>query len=109
MFGYKKAGSFEDTSNNARITLLTSLSGPTIELIEPLSPDPEAGIGFGNRPGPYHCCFEVVDLKKAIETLESEGFRVIVAPKPALSFGGRHVSFLWSQKVGMIELLEASR
>lgn len=58
------------------------------------------------QPGLYHIFFEVVDWDAAIAFLRGQRLSPILGPVPAVAFNMRRVVFLWSNKSGLMELLE---
>jgi catechol 2,3-dioxygenase-like lactoylglutathione lyase family enzyme len=56
----------------------------------------------------YHLCYEVDDAELTLETFRKAGsaIRCVAPSKPAVLFGGRHVSFHLVAGVGLIELLD---
>lgn len=58
----------------------------------------------GSRP--YHVCYAVSNLDGAVKSLEAKGFLLIRPPAHAVALGGRQVAFLYSEGVGMVEILE---
>jgi hypothetical protein len=61
------------------------------------------------RGGPmvYHLCYVAVSPELAIAAMEAEGFTIIAhgEPKPAVLFGGQHVSFYSIGNIGLVELI----
>jgi methylmalonyl-CoA/ethylmalonyl-CoA epimerase len=108
--GYHPSQTFSDPIQKAEIVLLHRQDSPTIEVIHPIDVDsPAAGWLKRIQGGPYHTCFQVTDLDGAIKRLRAERLVIAAPPAPAIAFAMRLVCFLWSQKSGLIELLEASR
>ena len=78
-----------------------------IELVAPRSSASVVGSlrkRIGNSP--YHICYEVEDLNKAIAEFSVLKFVIWEDPHEAPAFGGKKVAFLINGQVGMIELLE---
>jgi methylmalonyl-CoA/ethylmalonyl-CoA epimerase len=79
--------------------------GPRMELVRsdgqpgPLAPWLKSGIKL------YHLAYIVQDLPAALESLKSEGGRVVVAPVPAAAFGGRHICFVMLPNLLLVELI----
>jgi methylmalonyl-CoA/ethylmalonyl-CoA epimerase len=81
-----------------------------IELIAPLndnSPVDNILSKIGNTP--YHICYEVDDLSYQIKRFSDEGYLLIEDAKEALGVDNHRVAFLFSSKVGLIELIEAKK
>ena len=82
-------------------------NGTLIELIESASPDSSvAGLLKKYGAAPYHICYEVQDIEKAVSGLRTEHFVVSSAPMPAPALEGKRVAFLYHAQIGLIELLE---
>jgi methylmalonyl-CoA/ethylmalonyl-CoA epimerase len=105
--GYSSSGIYLDSIQKARIVLMQRRHDPIIELISPNSTDSPAASWIQRiQAGPYHICFEVVDLDAAITFLRGQRLSPILGPVPAIAFNMRRVVFLWSNKSGLMELLE---
>lgn len=61
-----------------------------------------------NRHNIYHSCYETACLEKEIENLKDD-FVIVETAKEAPALKGRRVCFLYSNSVGLIELLECER
>ena len=61
-----------------------------------------------NGPTPYHVCFSI-DVEKSFDDckkdFEKNGFIVLQEPAPAPLLEGKDVVFLYSQHIGLIELV----
>lgn len=82
--------------------------GPTLELLEPLSPDTGVGRFLArNGPGLHHIAFGSRDLEADLHRLVAEGFELIDAEPRTGAFGHR-VAFLHPRSTGrvLIELVE---
>lgn len=108
--GYKTLGSIcEDKFRNVRLLLISNHQRDVIELVEPLSCDsPISGILKVNGPAPYHVCFSM-NVEKGFDDYKKEfeknGFIVLHKPSPAPLLQGKDVVFLYSQHIGLIELV----
>lgn len=69
------------------------ISGPQVEKMA------KKGISY------YHICYEVESIEASIEDLISKGAMMVSAPKPAILFNNKRVSFLYLP-YGLIELVE---
>lgn len=80
-----------------------------IEIITPGSSD-SALSKMVKRRGDcmYHSCFTVKDVNATLASLAELGLRVITvsAPKPAVLFGGKQVSFHSVEGLGLVEFIE---
>lgn len=59
---------------------------------------------MGNSP--YHICYEVDDIFKAIDFFQDKNFVILQEPHEAVAIGKKKVAFLYDGQIGMIELLE---
>ena len=55
---------------------------------------------------PYHICYECAEIEKAISEWQEQGCLLVRPPNPAVAIENRRVAFLYSDAVGMIELVE---
>ncbi|MBQ9479154.1 MAG: VOC family protein [Selenomonadaceae bacterium] len=55
---------------------------------------------------PYHICYECSDLDESISDLRSDNFMLIREPQSAVAIDNRRVAFMYSNAIGLIELLE---
>ena len=109
LLGYEFGAAVYDPVQDVRLRLCTHPAMPAIEIVMP-----------GDRPGPldsilrrhaqliYHTCYEVSDRATALAAFDEAGVRLIevLAPVPAILFGGRKVSFHTAMGFGLIELLD---
>jgi len=79
----------------------------TIELVAPVNKD-SIVYNLLKKVGssPYHFCYEVENLEKAVQDFENTGYRVIDGAKPACALENKRVVFLYCAEIGIIELLE---
>lgn len=82
------------------------LHGLTIELVEPdgdaspISQQVKKGVKL------LHLCYRVRDLDDAIRRARSAGLFPISPAVPAKAFQGRRIAWLFSQTMGLFELVE---
>ena len=55
---------------------------------------------------PYHICYTVRDIDKAVEVLKKHRYILVEKAQPAVAFDNRYVAFMLNRDVGLIELLE---
>ena len=105
--GYEALGeSCRDESRGVDILFLRK-DGYTVELVSPYTPESVvAGLIKTYKNAPYHICYETADFERELAALESGGYTRMGEPSPAPAIGGRRVCFLYSPRIGMIELLE---
>ncbi len=105
--GYEAAKTFIDPLQMVEIVFMNRGQDPLIELVTPTSPESPAQSWLERlKIGPYHICYEVENLDQAILELRKSGLTTASKPQPAVAFSGRPVSFLWSLKSGLIEVLQ---
>ena len=108
--GYEAGERVYDPEQDVHLRLCTAAAAPAVETITP-----------GEGEGPltpilkrydqlvYHTCYEVDDVAESLARIGEAGLRVLPVgeSKPAVLFGGRHVSFHRVVGFGLIELLDA--
>jgi methylmalonyl-CoA/ethylmalonyl-CoA epimerase len=107
--GHEVATQIYDPLQNVNLWLCTHFSMPTVELVGPAEGQgPLDAILAASNENIYHLCYETENLHVSVESMKAAGFRVICisAPKPAILFGNRPVSFYMVKDFGIIELLE---
>jgi len=105
--GLREARREEVPSQKVRTAFLPA-GEPSIELLEPTSPDsPIAGFLEKRGPGIHHLCFAVDDLDGMLDALARSGYRLIHR-SPVEGAGGKRVAFLHPAAGGgvLIELAE---
>lgn len=107
--GYDEGTRVFDPEQKVNLRLCTADGKPAVELItQGDEPSPLDNILKKYNELIYHTCYETQDLEKSLAAIEASGLRVIPVspPKPAILFGGRHVSFYTVMGFGLIEILE---
>ncbi|SCX49148.1 VOC family protein [Nitrosospira sp. Nsp1] len=107
--GHEVAMEVYDPLQNVNLWLCTHFSMPTVELVGPAEGQgPLDAILATSNESIYHLCYETENLDASLEAMKAAGFRVICisAPKPAILFNNRQVSFYMIKDFGIIELLE---
>ena len=110
LIGYANEGPpVEDAIQKVRVQFFSgSDRSPRIELIEPTASDsPVRGI-LKRGTKFYHLAYEVTHFDDAINLLESNEFRCVAPPAPAVAFGMRRIVFMISPTLTLLELIEAS-
>ena len=59
--------------------------------------------------GINHLCYEVHNIFEEIKILESKSFRLVSKPVPGAGHNNNLVCFLYSVKIGLIELVEKGK
>ncbi|HYD19239.1 MAG TPA: VOC family protein [Patescibacteria group bacterium] len=108
--GYTPQERIYDPAQNVHLRLCLSATQPTVEIVQP-GPEgksPVDGIIAKYNELIYHNCYETPDLAATLAQLGELGLRALPLGerKPAILFGGRHVSFYRIMGFGIIELLE---
>ena len=105
--GYVSEGvPFEDPRQGIRGMFLGG-QAPRVELVEPL--DDRAGgvlapwLAHGIKL--YHLAYVVPQLPQAIAALRALRGKLVVAPVPAVAFGGRDIAFLMLPNRLLVELI----
>lgn len=81
----------------------------TVELVSPKSPrSVVAELIKTYKNAPYHLCYETEDFDAELARLEGSGFIRMGDAAPAPAIGSRRVCFLYSARIGMIEILEGN-
>jgi len=108
--GYAIGQPIFDPEQNVNLALCRHPQMPAVEIISP-----------GNGPGPidklvarrkggivYHACYETKDLAASLAAIAAAKLNPLcaAAPRPAVLFNGRAVSFYVVVGIGLIEILE---
>jgi methylmalonyl-CoA/ethylmalonyl-CoA epimerase len=106
--GYEATEKIFDPIQNVNICFLNKAANPGIELIEPISnlspvSDTLRKVGVS----PYHFCYEVGDIYKAIQCLRKKKFVMLFKPVVAEALQNRLICFLYNKEVGLIELIQS--
>lgn len=108
--GYAIGDKIFDPLQNVHVRLCTAPAHPAVEIVTPgdAGKSPIDSLIAKYDELIYHSCYEVDDLQATLEGLEAKGLRCLCLSerKPAVLFGGRHVSFYKIPGFGIIELLE---
>lgn len=107
--GYEFEPVIDDIDRNVKLTFGVK-DGYRVELISPLDKKNESPVDqyLSNAIGtPYHICYESENLETEVEELKSQGYKVVIEPKPAIAFGGRRVVFMMSIGFGLMEIVES--
>ena len=110
--GYGIGERIYDPLQNVYVRLCSTPGSPSVEFVQPGDEGKSPIDSIISKHGElmYHTCYETPDLAKTLEFFERAALRCLVLSerKPAVLFGGRHVSFYRIVGWGVIELLEAS-
>ena len=98
----------DDTDRNVKLAF-GDKDGYRIELVAPMNKKQESPVDqyLSNAVGiPYHICYESDNLDAEIEELKTQGYKVVIEPRPAVAFGDRRVVFMMNIGFGLIEIVE---
>ena len=106
--GYTREGpDFEDPVQGVRGRFLVG-AGPRLELLCELPGGTVLGPWLRKGVKMYHVAYEAADLAEADAAVTALGARRVVAPVPAVAFGGRRIAFYMMPNGFLVELIEAS-
>jgi methylmalonyl-CoA/ethylmalonyl-CoA epimerase len=108
-FGYElRSGPFDDPIQKVSVCFLSrGDSDPTLELVAPLGPNSPVELTLRKGYGIYHVCYQVPNLRSAIDHLNEAGSFVLSGPAPAVAFGMREIAWLMTDANLLVELLQA--
>ena len=98
-----------DPIQNVSIAFLEKNGMPLIELVESSPPpnnSPVSKIIEKMGVSPYHMCYEVDDIKSAINDLKRKKYLPLSNPVNAVAMNNRKICFLYNKDIGLIELVE---
>jgi methylmalonyl-CoA/ethylmalonyl-CoA epimerase len=105
--GYVVEGDrFDDPLQGVRGIFLGGQT-PRLELLEPL-PGHESGVlqpWLRQGAKLYHLAYETAGLDASIQRLREQGAKLVVAPVPAVAFGGRPIAFVMLRNRLLVELI----
>lgn len=106
--GWTMSEIFEEKVQNTRIAFLKKEGFTTIELVAPLEgKSPVDNILAQSGCAPYHICYVVDDIEKAVEDLYEEDFKPLFFPVESVAMDNKKICYLYNLKVGLIELVNA--
>ncbi len=97
-----------DPNQVVRVTFLNSRNAadPLVELVEPAG-DNSPVLSFQQRGGGlHHLCYVVDSLEKQLELCRTRRELVVRPPLPAVAFGGRRITWVYTKNKLLIEYLE---
>jgi methylmalonyl-CoA/ethylmalonyl-CoA epimerase len=109
LFDYKLiSGPFDDPIQKVSVSFLARGQGdPIIELVAPLTQDSPVIRTLEKGGGTYHVCYEVPDIKAAINHLTAQGCFLLSGPVPAVAFEMREIAWLMTAAKLLVELVQA--
>jgi len=98
---------YEDAIQKVRIAFV-NLPNQNLkfELLEPLTEDSPVMNALRKGGGLNHICYEVQNIKQAIQSLLDSGNRLISGPTPAIAFQNRNIAFIYTKQREIVELLQ---
>ena len=109
LFGYGvSSGPFDDPVQRVSVCFLTRGGDDAVlELVAPLGPDSPITRTLEKGGGTYHVCYEVADIKTAVEHMKAEGCLLLGDPVPAVAFEMRQIAWLMTPARLLVELVQA--
>lgn len=106
--GWTLSETYEEKVQNTQIAFLVKDGFPNIELVSSLddTKSPVDNVIKKNGVAPYHICYNVKDIKQAVEDLYEEGFKPLFIPVPSIAMENHKICYLYHIEVGFIELVE---
>jgi methylmalonyl-CoA/ethylmalonyl-CoA epimerase len=105
--GYVQEGAdFEDPIQGVCGRFLVG-AGPRLELLAPLGSGGVLTPWLQRGTKLYHLAYRTRDLAASLNDLKRARSRVMVAPVPAVAFGGRAIAFLLMPNLLLLELVES--
>jgi methylmalonyl-CoA/ethylmalonyl-CoA epimerase len=108
LFGYEVvSGPFDDPIQKVSVCFLSRGNGdPFVELVAPLGPNSPIDLTLKKGGGAYHICYQVPDIKAAIEQLTGKGCFLLSGPVPAAAFENREIAWLMTAADLLVELVQ---
>lgn len=105
--GYRLEGEpFEDPIQGIRGRFLTGV-GPRVELVAPLGSDVNVLTNvLGHGVKMYHLAFTTSDMELSLDEAARARGKLMVAPVPAVAFGGQRIAFVFLPNMLLMELIE---
>jgi methylmalonyl-CoA/ethylmalonyl-CoA epimerase len=109
LFSYELAsGPFSDPIQNVSVCFLTRGQGDSlIELVAPLGPNSPIDLTLKKGGGAYHICYQVPDIRAAIEHLTGQGSFLLSGPVPARALDMREIAWLMTDVGLLVELVQS--
>ena len=108
LWGYEiESGPFDDPVQNVSVCFLRRGEGdPALEIVAPLGPKSPIDLILKKGGGPYHICYQVMNINAAIRHLTEHGSLLLSGPVPAVAFEMREIAWLMTEVDLLIELLQ---
>ncbi len=106
--GYSRSVTTFDPIQNVNICWLEKDGMPLVELLEPVNESSPVNKTLEkNGVTPYHICYIVDDIEKAVQELRKQKYVTVSKPEEAVAINNCKVCFLFNKNIGLIELVEA--
>jgi methylmalonyl-CoA/ethylmalonyl-CoA epimerase len=111
LFNYEvSSGPFDDPIQKVSVCFLSRGQGDTaLELVAPLGPDSPIDRTLQKGGGAYHVCYQVPDIRAAIDYLTGEGAFLLSGPVPAVAFEMREIAWLMTGAKLLVELVQVQQ
>lgn len=105
--GFEFCAVMEDEYRSVMVCVGTLKDGTRIELLSPPADKKSPVDTYLKKIGstPYHICYKSDDISTSVKELQENGFTLIGAVAPSIPLGG-DVCFMYSNTIGMIEVIE---
>jgi methylmalonyl-CoA epimerase len=109
LLGYELiSGPFDDPIQKVSVCFLGRSRGdPVLELVAPLGTDSPILGTLKKGGGIYHICYQVSDIRAAIEHLREKGSFTLSGPVPAVAFDMREIAWVMTDAYLLVELVQA--
>lgn len=112
MFGFEPVGEpVLDPVQKVEVLLLEyeGQKAPAIELIVPVGDDSPVADFLSKGGGLHHLCFEVPDIRVAVEEARKKGALILGDVVPGRGHGDRETAWIYTRRKDLVELIQASR
>jgi methylmalonyl-CoA/ethylmalonyl-CoA epimerase len=102
------SGPFDDPIQKVSVCFLSRGEGDTVlELVAPLGPESPIDRILKKGGSTYHICYQIPDMKAAIDHLVEQGSFLLSGPVPAVAFEMREIAWLMTEANLLVELVQA--
>ena len=109
LFGYDLiSGPIDDPIQNVSACFLSrGKDDMMVEIVAPLGPNSPIDLILKKGGGTYHICYQVEDIRAAIEHLVGQGSFLLGDPVPAIAYDMREIAWLMTDVGLLVELVQA--
>lgn len=93
-------------SNQGVSVAFVLVNGIKMELIEPYGDNSPIAQSLSKGIKLLHICYAVSDIERVTKECRKYGFHRIAKPVPAVAFQNKRITWVYSNKYGLVELLE---